>query len=114
VAQAGIAFAIGLFMGYASLQAGPVAALGAALFLGLLLLRVRQRPELVGGYALGLGLMGVVLLGSIVLRMPACPQESATGECYAPVTSSTAAVYAVIGLAGAALAFRGIRRLRRA
>ena len=101
-------------MGYASLQGGPIAALAAAIFLGLLLLRVRQRPELVGAYALGLGIVGVVLLGSIVLRMPACPQESASGECYAPVTSSTAAVYGVIGLAGAALLFRGIRRQRRA
>ena len=113
MAYVGIAFAVGLFMGYASLQGGPVAALAAAIFLALLLLRVRQRPELVGAYALGLGAMGVVLLGSIVLRMPAC-QESVTGECYARVTSSTIAVYAVVALAGAALLVRGIRRLRRA
>ena len=112
--QAWIAFAIGLFMGFASLQAGPLGTLGATIFLGLLLLRVGRRPELVGAYALGLGLMGAALLISIVLRMPACPQESASGECYAPITSSMVPIYGVVALAGAALLVRGMRRLRRA
>jgi hypothetical protein len=99
-------------LGLVSLWLGPLGLILAALVFGTVVVQVRRFPERTGGYLFGLSLVPVVLLGSIVGRMPACGSGlSSTGECYAPVTSVALVAYAVAGVVGALLVVLFLRQL---
>jgi hypothetical protein len=87
---------------------GPIGLAEALIVLGLILFQVRRFPERSGAYLVGMSIVPVILLGSIVLRMPACP---ASGACYAPITLPAIAGYAVAGIVGAILSAIALRRL---
>ena len=89
---------------------GPLGLVESLIVFGLIVLRVRRFPERSGAYLLGMSIVPVIVLGSIVLRMPACP---ASGACYAPITLPAIAGYAVAGIVGAILSAIGLRRLYR-
>ena len=95
---------IGVVLGFVSLWLGPFGLIQAALVFGLVVVQVRRFPERTGAYLVGVSLLPVIILGSIVSRMPACDAgRSATGECYASVTGPALLAYAVAGVAGALL-----------
>ena len=89
---------------------GPLGLVESLIVFGLIVLRVRRFPERSGAYLLGMSIVAVIVLGSIVLRMPACP---ASGACYAPITLPAIAGYAVAGIVGAILSAIALRRLYR-
>jgi hypothetical protein len=105
---------LGLVFGFVSLALGPLGLVEALIVLGLILVQVRRFPERTGAYLVGASLLPVVILASIVARMPACPAAGALStapQCYAPITGPAIAGYAVAGLAGALLLGLGLRRL---
>lgn len=98
-------------MGFASLALGPLGLIEAVIILGLVMIRVRRSPERTGAYLVGASLLPLVLLISLMLRMPSCDVgRSAHGECYAPVTGPATIIYGIAGLAGAALIGLTLRR----
>lgn len=102
---------LGLLLGFASLAFGPLGLIEALVVLGLVLIRVRRFPERSGAYLMGVSLIPLVLLISLMLRMPSCDVgHSARGECYAPATGPATVVYGIAGLGGAALIALGLRR----
>jgi hypothetical protein len=93
---------------------GPIGLAEALIVLGLILFQVRRFPERSGAYLVGMSIVPVILLGSIVARMPACPASgvlSTAPECYAPITLPAIGAYAVAGLVGAVLLGIALRRL---
>ena len=81
--------------------------------LGLILVQVRRYPERAGAYLVGSTLLPVIILASIVGRLPACPASgvlSTAPQCYAPITVPALAGYAVAGLVGAVLLGVALRR----
>jgi hypothetical protein len=82
--------------------------------LGLIMVQVRRYPERSGAYLLGASILPLIVLASIVSRMPACPGSGALSpapQCYAPITLPALAGYAIAGLLGAVLLGVTLRRL---
>jgi len=93
---------------------GPLGLIEALIVLGLVLVQVRRYPERSGAYLLGSSILPLIVLASIVVRMPACPgsgASSAAPQCFAPITVPAIAGYAVAGLVGALLLGIALRRL---
>jgi hypothetical protein len=98
-----IAFLLaGAALGYAALAAGPLPAATALLFLLLLLARVRSRPEQPGGYMLGAGFAGAVILFKVVAE---CSPPSCHYEALTPIVG---VIFVLIGLIGAGLLVRAV------
>lgn len=105
-------FFLGLIFGYVSLALGLLGLIEALIVLGLVLWQVRRFPERSGGYLLGLSLLPVIVLGTIVSRMPVCDgSRSPSAECYAPITGPALGAYAIAGLIGAVMLGRTLRRM---
>jgi hypothetical protein len=81
--------------------------------LGLVLVQVRRMPERSGAYLVGFSILPVIVLASIVFRLPAChtPITSTAPQCYAPLAVPALIAYLVAGLIGALLFGRALRRL---
>ena len=81
--------------------------------LGLVLVQVRRLPERTGAYLVGFSILPVIVLASIVVRLPACPTPvvSTAPQCYAPLAVPALIGYAVAGVIGAILLGIGLRRL---
>jgi len=106
--------ALGLVFGFVSLALGPLGLLEALIVLGLVLVQVRGFPERAGAYLIGMSIVPLIVLVSIVTRMPPCPagQASSAGPpCYASITLAAIAGYVLAGLAGAVVTGIGLRRL---
>jgi hypothetical protein len=98
-------------MGFASLALGPLGLIEALIILGLVSIRVRRFPERVGAYLVGASLIPIVLLATLVTRMPSCDVgRSVQGQCYAPITGPALIGYVIVGLAGAAILGLTLRR----
>ena len=107
-------FGLGLVFGFVSLALGPLGLIEALIVLGLVLVQVLRFPERTGAYLVGASLLPVIILGSIVSRMPSCPGGRvaiAASQCYAPITVPALLAYAVAGLGGAILTGVALRRL---
>lgn len=89
---------------------GPLGLIETLIVLGLILVQVRRYPERAGGYLVGMSILPVIILGSIVARMPACPVHGPT-QCYVAITVPALILYALAGLVGAILVGRTLRRL---
>jgi hypothetical protein len=85
----------------------------ALIVLGLVLVQVRRMPERTGAYLVGFSIVPVVVLASIVFRLPAChaPITSTAPQCYAPLAVPALIAYVVAGVIGAVLFGRALRRL---
>jgi hypothetical protein len=104
-------FAGGLVLGFMSAWSGPLGLMLAALVFGTVVVQLLQFPERCGAYLLGVSVAPLILLGSIVSRMPACDiGHSTTGECYGPITGPAMIGYAVIGVVGAVILAVSARR----
>jgi hypothetical protein len=109
-------FGLGLIFGFVSVRLGPLGLIEALIVLGLILVQVRRFPERSGAYLVGMSLLPLIILASIVARMPSCPATdvlSAAPQCYAPITVPAMVGYALAGLAGALLTGAALRRLFR-
>jgi hypothetical protein len=96
-----------------SLALGPLGLIEALIVLGLVLVQVRRLPERSGAYLVGFSVIPVIVLASIVLRLPACPTPVATTapQCYAPLAVPALIAYAAVGVIGAVLLGMTLRRL---
>lgn len=99
-------FLAGAALGYASLAGGPLPAATSVIFLVLLLVRVRSRPEQPGGYMLGAGLAGALILFKVIAD---CLPPTCTYEVITPIVG---VVYVVVAIAGAGLLVRAIMQRR--
>jgi hypothetical protein len=104
-----------LLFGFVSLALGPLGLIEALIVLGLVLVQVRRFPERSGAYLVGASILPLIVLASIVARMPACSGPggavSTAPQCYAPITVPAMAGYAAAGLVGAILLGVALRRL---
>jgi hypothetical protein len=96
-----------------SLALGPLGLIEALIVLGLVLVQVRRLPERSGAYLVGFSILPVIVLASIVFRLPAChtPITSTAPQCYVPLAVPALVGYAVAGVIGALLFGRALRRL---
>jgi chromate transport protein ChrA len=96
----------GAALGYASLAAGPLPAATALIFLVLLITRFKSRPEQPGGYMLGAGLVGAVILFKVMAECspPSCHYET--------ITVIVGVVFILVAIAGAGLLVRAILQRR--
>jgi hypothetical protein len=104
---------LGLVFGFVSLTLGILGLIEALVVLGVIVVRVRRFPERTGAYLVGMSLLPLIILPSIVARMPACPSSGApttAPQCYAPITVPAIVGYALAGLAGAVLVVVALRR----
>lgn len=105
-------FFLGLVFGYVSLALGPLGLIEAAVVLGIVLWQVRRFPERSGAYLTGLSLLPVIVLSTIVTRVPICNGTSTTAtQCYAPIAIPALGGFAVAGLIGVILLGRTLRRM---
>jgi hypothetical protein len=104
---------LGLIFGFVSLALGPLGLIESLIVLGLVLVQVRRLPERSGAYLVGFSILPVIVLASIVFRLPAChtPITSTAPQCYAPLAVPALIAYAVAGVIGALLFGRALRRL---
>jgi hypothetical protein len=104
---------LGLIFGFVSLALGPLGLIEALIVLGLVLVQVRRLPERSGAYLVGMSIVPVIVLASIVIRLPACPTPlaSTAPQCHAPIAVPALIGYAVVGLSGALLLGIALRRL---
>jgi hypothetical protein len=102
---------LGLVFGFISLWLGPLGLIEALIVLGLVLFQVRRFPERGGAYLFGMSLLPVLILASIVSRVPACGHQAAGTQCYEPVTLVALTAYSAGGLAGAVLLGIALRRI---
>ena len=96
-----------------SLALGPLGLIEALIVLGLVLIQVRRLPERTGAYLVGMSLIPVIVLASIVFRLPACPSpvpKTAT-QCYAALAVPALIAYGLVGVIGAVLLGNVVRRL---
>jgi hypothetical protein len=95
-----------------SLALGPLGLVEAVIVLGLVLVQVRRLPERSGAYLVGLSVVPVIVLASIVFRLPACPTPvpSTAPPCYAPLAMPALIGYAVAGVIGGLLLGIALRR----
>lgn len=96
----------GAALGYAAIAAGPLPAATALVFLVLLLARFRSRPEQPGGYMLGAGVAGAVMLFKIIAE---CSPPSCRYEFLTPIVG---VVFILIALGGAGLLVQAVLRRR--
>jgi hypothetical protein len=96
-----------------SLALGPLGLVEALIVLGLALIQVRRLPERTGAYLVGMSIIPVIVLASIVLRLPACSASigNAGPQCYVALTVPALIAYLVVGLIGAVLLGTVLRRL---
>jgi hypothetical protein len=97
-----------------SIALGPLGLIEALIVLGLVLVQVLRFPERTGAYLVGASLLPVIVLASIVTRMPSCPGgavATTASQCYAPITVPALLAYAVAGIGGAILTGVALRRL---
>jgi len=104
---------LGLIFGFVSLALGPLGLIEALIVLGLVLVQVRRLPERSGAYLVGFSILPVIVLASIVFRLPAChtPISSTAPQCYVPLAVPALIAYAAAGVIGALLFGRALRRL---
>lgn len=96
----------GAALGYASLAAGPLPAITAVAFLVLLLARFRSRPEQPGGYMLGVGLAGALILFKVI-------SECSPPSCHYDMRTPLAGViFILVALVGAGLLVRAVLQRR--
>ncbi|HEV2013904.1 MAG TPA: hypothetical protein VGR77_08505 [Candidatus Dormibacteraeota bacterium] len=96
----------GAALGYAALAAGPLPAFTAIVFLVLLLVRVRRQPEQPGGYMVGGGLAGAVILLKVI-------SDCSPPSCHYDVRTLLAGiVFIVVALVGAGLLVRAVLQRR--
>jgi chromate transport protein ChrA len=105
LATAGFLLA-GAALGYAALAAGPLPLITAIVFLVLLLARIRSRPEQPGGYMLGAGLAGAVILFKVISQ---CSPPSCHYDVRTPLAGI---VFIVVAVVGAGLMVRAIQQRR--
>ena len=96
----------GAALGYAALAAGPLPLITAIVFLVLLLARFRSRPEQPGGYMLGAGLAGAVILFKVISE---CSPPSCHYDARTPLAGI---VFVVIAIIGAGLLVRAVQQRR--
>ena len=95
-----------------SLALGPLGLIEAVVVLGLVLVQVRRYPERSGAYLVGMSILPIIILGSIVARLPSCPVHgNPAPQCYVAITIPALIAYAVLGLIGAVLVGVTVRRL---
>lgn len=96
-----------------SLALGPLGLIEALIVLGLVLVQVRRLPERSGAYLVGFSILPVIVLASIVVRLPAChtPVVSTAPQCYAPLAVPALIAYGFVGVIGAILLGTTLRRL---
>jgi hypothetical protein len=96
-----------------SLALGPLGLIEALIVLGLVLVQVRRLPERSGAYLVGFSVIPVIVLASIVFRLPACPTPvaSTAPQCYASLAVPALLAYAIAGVIGAVLLGMTLRRL---
>jgi hypothetical protein len=99
-------FLAGAALGYASLAGGPLPAATAVIFLVLLLTRYRSRPEQPGGYMLGAGLAGALILFKVIAD---CSPPSCRFEVITPIVG---VVFILVAIGGASLLVRAVRQHR--
>jgi hypothetical protein len=99
-------FLAGAALGYASLAGGPLPAATAVIFLVLLLTRYRSRPEQPGGYMLGAGLAGALILFKVIAD---CSPPSCRFEVITPIVG---VVFIIVAIAGAGLLVRAFMQHR--
>ena len=104
---------LGLIFGFVSLALGPLGLIEALIVLGLVLVQIRRLPERSGAYVVGFSVIPVIVLASLVFRLPACrtPVVSTAPQCYAPLAVPALIAYAVVGAVGALLLGFALRRL---
>jgi len=105
---------LGLIFGFVSFALGPLGLIEALIVLGLVLLQVRRFPERSGAYLMGASIVPLVILASVVARLPACPGSGAlstSAPCYAPITVPAMVAYGLAGLVGAIVLGLALRRL---
>jgi chromate transport protein ChrA len=90
----------GAALGYAAVAAGPLPALTSIVFLVLLLVRFRTKPEQPGAYMLGVGSVGAAILIKVI---SACSPPSCHYEVLTPLAG---AVFIVVALVGVGLLVR--------
>jgi chromate transport protein ChrA len=96
----------GAALGYAALSAGLLPLITAIIFLVILLIRFRSRPEQPGGYMVGAGLAG----GGILLKVIS---ECSPPSClYDSRTWLAVAVFVLIAVAGTGLLVRAVLQRR--
>ena len=105
LATAGFLLA-GAALGYAALAAGPLPLITAIVFLVLLLARIRSRPEQPGGYMLGAGLAGAVILFKVISQ---CSPSSCHYDVRTPLAGI---VFIVVAVFGAGLLVRAVQQRR--
>ena len=104
---------LGLIFGFVSLALGPVGLIEALIVLGLVLLQVRRLPERTGAYLVGMSIIPVIVLASIVFRLPACPTPlpRTAAQCYAPLAVPALIAYGLVGVIGVVLLGSALRRM---
>lgn len=104
---------LGLIFGFVSLALGPLGLIEALIVLGLVLVQVRRLPERTGAYLVGASVIPVIVLASIIFRLPACPAAvaSTAPQCYAPLAVPALIAYVLAGVVRALLLGRALRRL---
>jgi chromate transport protein ChrA len=96
----------GAALGYAALAAGPLPLITSIVFLGLLLARFRSRPEQPGGYMVGAGLVGGVILFKVI-------SECSPPSCRYDVRTPLAGIaFIVVAIVGAGLLVRALQQRR--
>ena len=104
---------LGLIFGFVSFALGPLGLIEALIVLGLVLVQVRRFPERTGAYLTGASIVPLVILASLVARLPACPGSGAlptSASCYAPITVPAIVAYGLAGLVGAIVLGLALRR----
>jgi hypothetical protein len=99
-------FLAGAALGYASLAGGPLPAATAVIFLVLLLARFRSRPEQPGAYMLGAGLVGTLILFTVIAE---CSRPSCHYQVITPIVG---VAFIVVAIAGAGLLVRAVAQHR--
>jgi hypothetical protein len=96
-----------------SLALGPLGLAEAVIVLGLVLVQIRRLPERTGAYLVGMSIIPVIVLASIVFRLPACPTPvpKTAAQCYAPLAVPALLAYGVAGVIGAVLLSNAVRRM---
>lgn len=96
-----------------SLALGPLGLAEALIVLGLVLVQIRRWPERTGAYLVGMSIIPVIVLASIVFRLPACPTPvpRTAAQCYAPLAVPALIAYGVVGVIGAVLSSNAVRRM---
>jgi chromate transport protein ChrA len=96
----------GAALGYAAIAAGPLPLITAIVFLVLLLVRFRSRPEQPGAYMVGVGLTGAAILINVIAG---CSPPSCHYDVRTPLA---AAVFILIAVVGAGLLVRAGQQRR--